>query len=223
MYAVIKTGGKQYRVQEGDVLKVELLAGEKGSKITFNDVLMVGGTEQPKVGRPLVEGASVEAEILDPKAKGPRSCTSSRTTLVSPAARAIGRSTPRSRSPASAPNAYKQATAEQKGSLVMAHKKGQGSSRNGRDSPGQRRGVKVYSGQQVLSGNILVRQCGTKIHPGKNVNLGRDHSLFATIDGIVRYEREGRERTRVSVYPAEQFKALEAKAQEAKKAAAAKA
>ncbi len=105
----------------------------------------------------------------------------------------------------------------------MAHKKGQGSSRNGRDSPGQRRGVKVYSGQQVLSGNILVRQCGTKIHPGKNVNLGRDHSLFATIDGIVRYEREGRERTRVSVYPAEQFKALEAKAQEAKKAAAAKA
>ncbi len=72
MYAVIKTGGKQYRVQEGDVLKVELLAGEKGSKITFNDVLMVGGTEQPKVGRPLVEGASVEAEILDPKAKGPK-------------------------------------------------------------------------------------------------------------------------------------------------------
>jgi len=72
MYAVIKTGGTQYRVQAGDVLKVELLAGEKGSKITFNDVLMVGGTEQPKVGRPLVEGASVEAEILDPKAKGPK-------------------------------------------------------------------------------------------------------------------------------------------------------
>lgn len=101
----------------------------------------------------------------------------------------------------------------------MAHKKGQGSSRNGRDSPGQRRGVKVYSGQSVLSGNILVRQCGTKIHPGKNVGLGRDHCIFATMDGIVRYEREGRERTRVSVYTAEQFKALEA----AKKAAAAKA
>jgi len=105
----------------------------------------------------------------------------------------------------------------------MAHKKGQGSSRNGRDSPGQRRGVKVYSGQSVLSGNILVKQCGTKIHPGNNVGLGRDFSIFATMDGIVRYEREGRERTRVSVYSAEQFKALEAKAQQAKKAAAAKA
>jgi len=103
----------------------------------------------------------------------------------------------------------------------MAHKKGQGSSRNGRDSPGPRRGVKVYSGQTVLSGNILVKQCGTKIHPGKNVGLGRDHCIFATIDGIVRYEREGRERTRVSVYTAEQFKALETRAQEAKKVAAA--
>ncbi|MGC4119084.1 MAG: 50S ribosomal protein L27 [Myxococcales bacterium] len=102
----------------------------------------------------------------------------------------------------------------------MAHKKGQGSSRNGRDSPGQRRGVKVYSGQSVLSGNILVKQCGTKIDPGKNVGLGRDHCIFATIDGIVRYERVGRERTRVSVYTADQFKALETKAQEAKKAAA---
>ena len=98
----------------------------------------------------------------------------------------------------------------------MAHKKGQGSSRNGRDSPGQRRGVKVFSGQKVLSGNILVKQCGTKIHPGKNVGMGRDFSIFATIDGIARYEREGRERKRVSVYTDEQYKALEAKAQEAK-------
>ncbi|MGC4119083.1 MAG: 50S ribosomal protein L21 [Myxococcales bacterium] len=72
MYAVIKTGGKQYRVQEGDVLKVELIGGEKGAKITFKDVLMVGGSDQPKVGRPLVEGASVEAEVVDPKAKGPK-------------------------------------------------------------------------------------------------------------------------------------------------------
>jgi len=93
----------------------------------------------------------------------------------------------------------------------MAHKKGQGSSRNGRDSPGQRRGVKIYAGERVLSGNILVRQCGTKIHPGTNVGLGRDHTLFATMDGIVRYEREGRDRTRVSVYTAEQLKVVEAK------------
>ncbi|HCF57760.1 MAG TPA: 50S ribosomal protein L27 [Myxococcales bacterium] len=82
----------------------------------------------------------------------------------------------------------------------MAHKKGQGSSRNGRDSPGQHRGVKVFGGQTVTAGSILVRQVGTKIHPGKNVGLGRDYTLFSLIDGIVKYERQGRERTRVSVY-----------------------
>jgi large subunit ribosomal protein L27 len=88
----------------------------------------------------------------------------------------------------------------------MAHKKGQGSSRNGRDSPGQKRGVKVFGGQKVTAGSILVRQVGTKIHPGTNVGLGRDFTLFALIPGFVKYEREGRERTKVSVY-AEQQKA----------------
>ena len=69
----------------------------------------------------------------------------------------------------------------------MAHKKGQGSSRNGRDSNGQRRGMKIFGGQVVRAGNILMRQCGTKIHPGKGVGLGRDYTLFALIDGTVRY------------------------------------
>jgi large subunit ribosomal protein L27 len=83
----------------------------------------------------------------------------------------------------------------------MAHKKGQGSSRNGRDSPGQHRGVKVYGGQTVTGGSILVRQVGTLIHPGTNVKLGRDFTLYATIDGVVKYERQGRDRKKVSVYP----------------------
>lgn len=83
----------------------------------------------------------------------------------------------------------------------MAHKKGQGSSRNGRDSQGQRRGVKKYGGQAVLSGNILVRQLGTKIHPGENVGMGRDYTLFSKIDGIVKFENFGRDRKRVCVYP----------------------
>jgi large subunit ribosomal protein L27 len=69
----------------------------------------------------------------------------------------------------------------------MAHKKGQGSSRNGRDSHGQRRGVKRYAGQTVNAGTILVRQVGTKIHPGRNVGLGRDYTLFALVDGVVSY------------------------------------
>jgi len=82
----------------------------------------------------------------------------------------------------------------------MAHKKAAGSSRNGRDSNGQRRGVKRYGGQKVLAGNILVRQLGTKIHPGNNVGMGKDYTLFAKVDGIVTFERVGRSRKKVSVY-----------------------
>ena len=84
----------------------------------------------------------------------------------------------------------------------MAHKKAGGSTRNGRDSHGQRRGVKRYAGQLVKSGSILVRQCGTKIHPGQNVGVGKDWTLFAKIDGIVSYQRWGRDRTKVSIQPA---------------------
>ncbi len=83
----------------------------------------------------------------------------------------------------------------------MAHKKGQGSSRNGRDSNGQRRGMKIFGGQTVRAGNILMRQCGTKIHPGKGVGCGRDYTLFALIDGTVRYGKS-RGRTVAHVDPA---------------------
>jgi large subunit ribosomal protein L27 len=85
----------------------------------------------------------------------------------------------------------------------MAHKKAGGSSRNGRDSQGQRRGVKVFGGETVRAGNILVRQVGTRIHPGKNVGMGRDYTLFALVDGVVRYERKDKERKRVIVLPAQ--------------------
>ena len=83
----------------------------------------------------------------------------------------------------------------------MAHKKAGGSSRNGRDSQGQRRGVKIFGGQTVTAGNIIVRQIGTRIHPGKNVGMGRDYTLFAKIDGVVLYDRLDRERKRVNVIP----------------------
>ena len=83
----------------------------------------------------------------------------------------------------------------------MAHKKGQGSSRNGRDSNCQYRGVKVYGGQKVSAGNILVRQVGSKIHAGTNVGVGSDFTLWARIDGIVRYERMGKDKQRACVYP----------------------
>jgi large subunit ribosomal protein L27 len=83
----------------------------------------------------------------------------------------------------------------------MAHKKAGGSSRNGRDSQGQRRGVKVFGGEKVRAGNILIRQLGTRIHPGKNVGMGRDYTIFAKIDGVVLYDRLDKERKRVSVLP----------------------
>ncbi len=84
----------------------------------------------------------------------------------------------------------------------MAHKKGGGSSRNGRDSNSQRLGVKRFGGQKVLAGSILVRQRGTKMHPGANVGVGSDDTLFALADGIVKFERVGKSRQRVSVLPA---------------------
>jgi len=83
----------------------------------------------------------------------------------------------------------------------MAHKKAGGSSRNGRDSAGKRRGVKRFAGQQVRAGNILVRQCGTRIHPGVNVGMGKDFTLFAKVDGVVVFETFGKDRKRVSVHP----------------------
>lgn len=84
----------------------------------------------------------------------------------------------------------------------MAHKKGVGSSRNGRDSAGKRLGVKRFGGQAVTAGSILVRQRGTTIHPGNNVGCGKDYTLFALIEGVVKFERYGKDRKKVSVYAA---------------------
>jgi large subunit ribosomal protein L27 len=84
----------------------------------------------------------------------------------------------------------------------MAHKKGVGSSRNGRDSAGKRLGVKRFAGQLVTAGSILVRQRGTTVHPGNNVGCGKDYTLFALIEGVVKFERLGKDRKKVSVYAA---------------------
>jgi len=83
----------------------------------------------------------------------------------------------------------------------MAHKKGQGSSRNGRDSPGQHRGVKIYGSEDVLAGNIIVRQLGTEFHPGENVGMGRDYTIYAKVEGKVKYTRKRGDRRYISVVP----------------------
>ncbi len=87
---------------------------------------------------------------------------------------------------------------------LFAHKKGMGSTKNGRDSESKRLGVKRADGQHVLAGNILVKQRGTHIHPGENVGIGKDDTLFAKVDGVLRFERMGKDRKRASVYPVEQ-------------------
>ncbi len=84
----------------------------------------------------------------------------------------------------------------------MAHKKGQGSTQNNRDSAGRRLGVKKYGGEAVRAGNIIIRQRGTKIHPGKNIGMGKDHTLFALVDGVVAFERYDKKRKQVSIIPA---------------------
>jgi len=83
----------------------------------------------------------------------------------------------------------------------MAHKKGAGSAKNGRDSKSKRRGVKKFGGEFVIPGNIIIRQCGTRIHPGENVGMGRDYTIFATLEGYVKFETVSRGRKQVSVYP----------------------
>ena len=93
----------------------------------------------------------------------------------------------------------------------MAHKKGQGSSHNGRDSESKRLGVKRADGQFVLAGNILVRQRGTNVHPGTNVGIGSDDTLYALVDGKVKFERKGRDKKQVSVYPVEEAVVANAK------------
>lgn len=86
----------------------------------------------------------------------------------------------------------------------MAHKKGVGSTRNGRDSNPQYRGVKKFGGERVRAGNIIVRQCGTRWHAGNNVGLGSDYTIFALIDGIVKFEHKSKSRFKISVYPAQE-------------------
>jgi len=84
----------------------------------------------------------------------------------------------------------------------MAHKKGQGSTQNNRDSAGRRLGVKKFGGESVIAGNIIIRQRGTKVHPGKNVGMGKDHTIYALVDGVVRFERKDKKRQQVSIVPA---------------------
>ena len=198
-YAIIRTGGKQFRVEPGKTLRIPTLVGDAG--------------------------ASSRVQRRPPRLRRRQTCTlacrRSRARKVTGEIVKHGRGDKivvfkyqapeelREKAGASAglhrsPHQGHHARLERGDS--MAHKKGVGSSRNGRDSNPQYRGVKKFGGEQVIAGNIIVRQCGTKWHPGRNVGLGTDYTIYSLIDGVVKFEHKSKTRYKVSVYPAQATK-----------------
>ena len=203
-YAIIQTGGKQYRVVPGDVIDVERMKDhEPGDTVNFDDVLVVSHEGDVSVGTPYVDGARVVAKVEE-EGRGKKIIVFKyKPKIPLPAQEGAPSAVrqdfdPRDRDPRRRRGEGRKSLARR---IPMAHKKGSGTSRNGRDSQSQRLGVKRYDGQIVIAGNILVRQRGTRIHPGENVGLGRDFTLWATIDGKVKYEPFNKMRRKVSVYP----------------------
>jgi ribosomal protein L27/ribosomal protein L21 len=189
-YAIVENGGKQYRAVEGSTIEVDRMDIEVGQQLNLGSVLLLVDGDQISVGAPVVEKAQVKATVVE-HVKGPK--------LV------IFRYRPKKRYRVKTGHRQQYTVyklTRSKWSRTMAHKKGGGSSRNGRDSNSQRLGVKKYAGEKVISGNILVRQRGTRIKPGLNVGLGKDDTLFAVADGLVVYETLPTGQKRVSVMPA---------------------
>ena len=192
MYAVIRSGGKQYRVTPGQTIRLEKLAGDPGSKVQLGDVLLVENDGNFKPGTPL---------LRMPRSKQPFSSTTGPIRLSF--LRRSGRSS------TGAPTGHRQdftAVRIERSrfkELFMAHKKGVGSSRNGRDSNSQRLGVKRFGGQLVSGGSILVRQRGTKFKPGVNVGIGKDDTLFAKDHRHRQFEDKGRTGRFISIQPVE--------------------
>ena len=210
-FAVIETGGKQYKVSASNILKVERLNAQKGEKVEFKKVLLLNDDKTTEVGSPIITGAMVEGLLLDNikdrkvlvfkkrrrqnsrKKYGHRQLLSKIqiTKILSKDGKVISE--------------FKvekmKLSKEKKSDKKTGTKKAGGSSKNGRDSAGRRLGVKRYGEQFVKPGNIIVRQRGTKIHPGINVGMGKDHSIFSLISGKVKFKKSKSNRTLVSVVP----------------------
>ena len=199
-YAIISLGGKQYRVSEGEKLLVDRVATDEGK--TFHpDVLFVGGDGKADFKPKIQVTAKVVGHVKGEKIRigkyrrrtGYRRHTGYRSSLSQIEITAIG---------AKRTTAAKKTTTTRGRRQTMAHKKGLGSSRNGRDSNAKRLGVKIFDGQAVTAGMILVRQRGTRFRPGPGAGIGRDDTIFATRDGKVEYQSSGERRT-VAVTPSE--------------------
>ena len=197
MYAVIKTGGKQYKVAPGEKLKVEQIPADVGAEVILDQVLMVGDGESVRLGQPTVAGATVKATVARarPRRKGAH--------LQDASAQALPEASGASSGLHRAQDRRHRRLSSHEQNTSMAHKKAGGSSRNGRDSQSKRLGVKAYGGEAILAGSIIVRQRGTLIHPGVNVGIGKDHTLFALVDGQVQFVTKGKDKQKVvNVVPA---------------------
>ena len=196
MYAVVKTGGKQYKVAVGEKLKVEQIPAELDSQIELTEVLMIADGESVKVGAPFIEGAKVTAKVVAHgrgekvrifkmrRRKHYQKRQGHRQNFTQIEIVAIAKFQVSS------------------GVLQMASKKAGGSTRNGRDSEAKRLGVKAYGNELIPAGSIIVRQRGTKFHAGDNVGMGKDHTLFAKVDGYVEFKTKGAlNRKTVSIRP----------------------
>ena len=186
-YAVIKTGGKQYRVEEGQTLLVERLPDEPGATVELTPLLLAGD------GDPVFDADKLAGSLGAGGDRRPRA----RQEAAGVQVQAQARLPPPHRSPA---GAHPPANHEDR-EVAMAHKKGLGSSRNGRDSNSKRLGVKVFAGQTVSGGEIIVRQRGTRFKPGDGVGIGKDDTIFAKSAGVVQF-RAGRRGRVISVSPA---------------------
>ena len=203
MYAIVNISGKQYKAEKGVKLCVPKQSLDEGKKLVLEDVLMVHDGKTTKFGNPKVSGAKVTATVIDhgrerkilvykkKRRKGYQRKNGHRQWYTNIEIQNIQMSKPKS-----APKPKKEKKRELN---LMAHKKGQGSSRNGRDSNAKYLGLKVGNGQSILAGTIILKQRGTKIHPGSNVKRANDDSLFATKDGIVEFRRKGRDRKIVNI------------------------
>ena len=190
MYAIVKTGGKQYRVEEGQTLLVERLPADEGATVALEPLLF--RSDDAVFDADALEKVKVEAKVARPRARpeAARLQVQAQARLQE-AHRATARSSPASRS-------RRSRTGESR--TQMAHKKGLGSSRNGRDSNAKRLGVKVFAGQTVTGGEIIVRQRGTRFKPGDGVGIGKDDTLFARAAGTVEFTTGRRGRV-VNVVP----------------------
>ena len=223
MYAIVEIAGHQFKVEKDQQVFVNRLDAEEGKKVKFDRVLLIDNKGDVTVGAPAISGAEVSAQVerhlkgdkvlifKKKRRKGYQKLNGFRASLTEikiTGIKAGGAKKATAEKPAAKAPCCEEASCEEascgqnkENRRIMAHKKGVGSSKNGRESESKRLGVKIFGGQGCIAGNIIVRQRGTQHHPGENVGMGKDHTLFALTDGVVEFRKKANNRSFVSVVP----------------------